>query len=111
MAFEAGIEIDPVALSLAAGAAAVVIEEVITSYERGVSTPPLNKLLKLAKIFGASLDELVGKAPAKTAAPAAEKLHQNKRAVKFQKLFDRLSATEQRALLKMVEVTVQKQGT
>lgn len=83
-----------------------VDQKVITSYERGVSVPPLDKLLKLAATFEVSLDELAGKDLAK--APVRESQKRNRRTVKIEKLFDQLPATEQRALLKMVEATVQK---
>lgn len=88
-----------------------VDQKVITSYERGVSNPPLENLLKLAATFEVSLDELAGKVPAKTPAQEERKPHRNRRTAKIEKLFDQLPAAEQRALLKMVEATVQKKKT
>lgn len=85
-----------------------VDQKVITSYERGVSNPPLENLLKLAATFGISLDELAGNVSTKIPIQEEQKLHRNRRTAKIEKLFDQLPAAEQRALLKMVEATVQK---
>lgn len=85
-----------------------VDQKVITSYERGVSKPPLDNLVKFATVFGISLDELAGKVAVRTKNQEEPKLHRNRRTAKIEKLFDQLPAVEQRALLKMVEATVQR---
>jgi transcriptional regulator with XRE-family HTH domain len=83
-----------------------VDQKVITSYERGVSTPPVERLVKIAKIYGVSLDELVGLE--KTKKQVEKTAHKNKRSVKVQELFEKLPVNQQRALLNMIQAAAAK---
>lgn len=79
-----------------------VSQGVITHYERGVNRPRLDQALALVQALGISLDEffLTSRLPKET--KAAERVHGNSRAAQILELFDRLSAGDQRTVLKFV---------
>lgn len=84
-------------------------QKVVTSYETNQRTPTLEKLEKLSKIFGVSIDEIVGK---KEIIIQKEQphIHGNSRTEKVQYLFERLKPLEQRAILKQIKALVEING-
>ena len=49
-----------------------VSRQSISKWETDASVPELDKLITLSRIFGVTLDELVGRAPDRPASPAPE---------------------------------------
>jgi transcriptional regulator with XRE-family HTH domain len=75
-------------------------QQVITSYERGITTPDADKVPAIAQAMGVTLDELYGdKVPKQT---REKSVHGNKRTAKAMELFDRLSPGDQRTVLKLI---------
>jgi transcriptional regulator with XRE-family HTH domain len=82
-----------------------VMQQVITSYERGVTKPPIERLPEIARIFGITVDELLG-VKERSAEQTEKPVHKSRRIIKVQELFEKLPVTEQRALLKLIKVYV-----
>ena len=88
----------------------------IADYENGISKPPRDRLLTLAKFFDMPVEKLIGKDDsAKLPEPAAEpKIHGNKRTAKLILAFEDLSETEQRVILNQTQQALaekRKNGT
>lgn len=81
-------------------------QKVVTSYETNQRTPTLEKLEKLAQIFGVTIDEIVGKKEM-TVKSEQSHLHGNRRTARVQELFDKLPPAEQRAILKQIKALVE----
>ena len=82
------------------------IQKVITDYETAKSKPPSDRLAKMAKFFGVSVDEIIGTKDV-TLPEDNEKLqHGNSRIVQLVKLFEKLSEEEQRTTLKQIKALV-----
>ena len=84
-------------------------QKVVTSYETNQRTPTLEKLEKLSKIFGVTIDDIVGK---KEMIVGNEQphLHGNRRTARVQELFDKLLPPEQRSILKQIQALVTTNG-
>lgn len=73
-------------------------QKVITDYETGKSKPPRDRLLVLAKFFDITVEKLVGANGQSYEEPL--KIHGNKRIMKLQEIFEKLSPADQRAVIK-----------
>ena len=80
-----------------------ITQSVVAAYERNAKKPDMGRLPAIAKALGVTLEALYGISgrSEKEAAPA---LHKNKRAVKAQDLFSKLTPDDQRALLKQIKL-------
>jgi transcriptional regulator with XRE-family HTH domain len=85
-------------------------QKVIADYENGISKPPRDRLLALAKFFSMPVEKLIGKeVSVKLPEPAAEpKIHGNKRTAKLILAFEDLSEIEQRVILNQTQALAEK---
>jgi transcriptional regulator with XRE-family HTH domain len=85
-------------------------QKVIADYENGISKPPRDRLLALAKFFDMPVEKIVGKEDsAKIPEPTTEpKIHGNKRTAKLILAFEELSETEQRVILNQTQALAEK---
>lgn len=77
-------------------------QKVITTYETGRHKPPLEWLPTLARLFGVSIEELIGKNGVKPQ-EAKRHVHKNSRLALMQKFYEKLPPSEQRVILKQVK--------
>jgi transcriptional regulator with XRE-family HTH domain len=85
-------------------------QKVIADYENGISKPPRDRLLALAKFFEMPVEKIVGRDDsAKVVEPNSEpKIHGNKRTAKLIQAFEELSETEQRVILNQTQALAEK---
>jgi len=83
-------------------------QKVITSYETRVKTPPVGRLPALAAVFGVSIEDIIGEQPVKIKAEIRH-THKNSRVAKLHTIYEKLTPTEQRVILKQVK-TLAKQA-
>jgi transcriptional regulator with XRE-family HTH domain len=85
-------------------------QKVIADYENGISKPPRDRLLALAKFFDMQVEKLIGKEDAlEIPKPTEEpKIHGNKRTAKLIQAFEELSETEQRVILNQTQALAEK---
>lgn len=76
------------------------LQKVISDYEHGKTKPPRDRLPKIATAFGVSIDELLGE---KEFQDGIKPINKNSRTAKLIKVFEKLSPSEQRLILKQVE--------
>jgi transcriptional regulator with XRE-family HTH domain len=81
-------------------------QKTITNYERGEREPSLDTLRDLAKALEVPFERLVVLDEGKKSEPPPKspRVAKNKRSLKAQKLFEALSPTEQRVILKQIEL-------
>jgi len=78
-----------------------VSQKVVCDYEREVRKPPIERLPKIAAVFDISIEELIETKELKL--NGAEKhIHGNQRIFKLQELFEKLSPSDQRSVIKHV---------
>jgi transcriptional regulator with XRE-family HTH domain len=82
------------------------IQKVITDYETEKSKPPTDRLVRLAKFFKVSVDEIIGTKDVSLPANDEKLQHGNSRIVQLVKLFEKLSDEEQRTTLKQIKALV-----
>ena len=68
-------------------------------YERNIRKPPIERLPKIAALFGISIEQLLGVKEIKTNINEVS-VHGNKRVVKLQEIFEQLGPADQRSVLK-----------
>lgn len=79
-------------------------QKAVTSYERETREPSVKTIKALAKVLGVTVEALFGESRKQEPAPKPERVAKNKRSVKVQELFGKLSANEQRVVLKQIEL-------
>ena len=84
------------------------IQKVISDYEHGRAKPPRDRLPKIAKIFGVSIDQLLG---TEDISEQTKPINRNKRAAKMLDVFERLTPNEQRLILKQTEALAETRET
>lgn len=85
-------------------------QKVICDYESQNSKPPIERLPEIAKVFGVSIDELLGVKEIRELDEMPRK-HGNSRLSKIQDEFRMLSPAEQRAIRKQIRgLVIQKNG-
>jgi len=84
------------------------IQKVISDYEHGRAKPPRDRLPKIAKIFGVSIDQLLG---TEDITEDTKPLNRNRRAAKMLDVFERLTPNEQRLILKQTEALAEARET
>jgi transcriptional regulator with XRE-family HTH domain len=88
-----------------------VSQTAISDYESGRTKPRHEKLVALASVLGTSTDELVGKAQLAPTDGSQTHIHGNTRIARLNQMFEQLSPTDQRAVLKHVKaLLVQRQS-
>lgn len=75
-------------------------QEQVACYEKGIRTPTLDKLAKLAQSLGLTYDELLGTIPPEK---ASNQSAPNTREKQMQSAFQKLSDNDQRFILKQVK--------
>jgi len=80
-----------------------VSQVTIVHYEQGKKKPEMDKVPKLAKILGVSIEELFGTKPTAHKGNTKSKFHGNKRVIKLAESFEKLKPAEQRLVLSQVE--------
>ena len=86
-------------------------QKVICDYESQNSKPPIERLPEIAKVFGISVDELLGVKDIREVGDTPH-THGNSRLSKIQDEFSKLSPAEQRAIRKQIRgLVIQKNGT
>jgi transcriptional regulator with XRE-family HTH domain len=85
-------------------------QKVIADYENGISKPPSERLLSLAKFFGTTVEKLIGREvqASITEPPTESKIHGNKRTAKLIQAYEVLSETEQRVILNQTQALAEK---
>ncbi len=85
-------------------------QKVIADYENGISKPPRDRLLVLARFFDMPVEKIIGKNDAAEIpeAPKEVKIHGNKRTAKLIQAFEELSETEQRVILNQTQALAEK---
>ena len=71
---------------------------IITAYENNLKQPSVDKIALLAKVFGVSIDELLGQTDIKVAAPP-----KNPKLWKKFELLERLPQQDKRMVFKMID--------
>lgn len=84
------------------------IQKVISDYEHGRAKPPRDRLPSIAKIFGVSIDQLLG---CEDISEKNKPLNKNKRAAKMIDVFEKLTPNEQRLILKQTEALAEARET
>lgn len=80
-------------------------QKAITTYERETREPGIETIKALAAVFQVSVESLFKEGHKGQAAPKPSKrLAKNKRSLKAQQLFETLTPTEQRIVLKQIEL-------
>lgn len=80
-------------------------QKAVTSYEREVREPGVETIKALAKALGVAVEDLFGEGQGKqepVSKPA--RVAKNKRSLKVQELFEKLSPNEQRVVLRQIEL-------
>lgn len=80
-------------------------QKVISSYEAGTKKPPINRLPALAKVFNVTIEQIIGSDPLLINEKTSH-IHKNSRVSIMNQLFKKLSADEQRVILKQVKTLV-----
>ena len=84
------------------------IQKVISDYENGRAKPPRDRLPLLARIFGTTVDQLLGHDA--LAQPQAKPINKNKRTAKLVDAFEKLSPTDQRVILNQTRALAQEKS-
>lgn len=79
-----------------------VTQKVVSDYETNKRKPPINRLPLIAKIFGITIDELLGAEPISIKESVA-RIHKNSRLAQIYSLLDKLTPEEERAILKHIK--------
>lgn len=84
-------------------------QKVIADYENGISKPPRDRLLALAKFFSVPVETLIGATEiCRIPDPEQFKIHGNKRTAKLIVAFEKLTETEQRVILNQIQALAEK---
>ena len=84
-----------------------VSQVTIVHYEKGNKKPEMDRVPKMAKILGVSIEELYGdKTPKQHNNKSAA--HGNSRLSKMQEMFQKLPLNEQRVVLKQIKLLAEK---
>lgn len=75
-------------------------QKVITSYERGLSKPPLERLIQMAELFNVTLDEIAGVSQFTKEETQPKK---SSRVGKLLEAFEKLKPAQQRAIVQQTE--------
>lgn len=74
----------------------------VTDYETNKKCPALEKIQKMAELFGVTLDALMGNSEAPVATKK-KSIHKNSRSAQMQKHFETLKSEDQKSALKYVK--------
>jgi transcriptional regulator with XRE-family HTH domain len=78
-------------------------QQVITNYERGVARPDTKNLPEIAKVLGVNIDALFDPEQRKFKKSAQDGPRKGSRLSKIQHIYNKLTPSEQRLVLKQVE--------
>lgn len=80
----------------------------ITNYERGTRLPSADKILEIAKVLNVGIADIYGQKGTSVEASQVPRTAHNARTKQMQEVFESLSSTEQRIILKQAKALLQK---